>query len=125
MISHLLLQPWLVLRQERSDLSQAHLFPVEVNLQVVSASELIGHFVLHLSDLLSDLLHLLLDAALERLDLLEVVLSLLEFDLESRVGGLGILDLPLLEGQLLFLIFVLCCSRQVVLTHHRLLHVFK
>ena len=123
MISHLLLQPRLVLRQERPDLSQTHLFPVEVHLQVVSASELVSHLVLHLSDLLGDLLHLLLDTSFECLDLFEVVLSLFELDLEPRVGGLGILDLPLLEGQLLFLIFVLCCCRQVVLTHHRLLHV--
>lgn len=125
MISHLLLQPRLVLRQERSYLSKAHLFPVEVHLQVVSASELVGHFVLHLSDLLSDLLHLLLNTALESLDLLEIVLSLLELNLEPCVGSLGVLDLTLLEGELLFLIFVLCCSWQVVLAHHRLLHVFK
>ena len=52
-------------------------------------------------------------------------MSLLELNLEPCVGGLGVLDLTLLEGELLFLIFVLCCSWQVILAHHRLLHVLK
>lgn len=125
MISHLLLQSRLVLREERSYLSEAHLFPVKVHLQVISASELVGHFVLHLSNLLIDLLHFLLYTALESLDLLEVILSLLELNLEPCVGGLCVLDLTLLEGELFFLIFVLCCCGQVILAHHGLLHVLK
>jgi hypothetical protein len=63
-VGHLLLQARLVLLQESSYRCQPHLFSVEVNLQLVSLSELIAHLVLHLRDLLSDLLHLLLDAPL-------------------------------------------------------------
>ena len=124
-VSHLLLQPRLVLGEEGADLSETHLFPIEVDLEVVGASELVGHLVLHLPDLLSHLLHLLLNAALEGLDLLEIVLALLQLDLESSVGGLRVFHLALLEGELFFLIFVLCCCWQVVLPHHGLLHVLK
>lgn len=124
-VRHLLLQAGLVLGEECADVGEADLFAVEVDLEVVGARELVGHLVLHLGDLLGDLLHLLLDAALERLDLLEVTLPLLELDLESRVRGLRILDLALLEGQLLLLVLELRRRRQVVLTHHRLLHVLQ
>ena len=76
-VGHLTLQAWLVLGQEGPDRGEPHFFPVEVDLQLIRAGELVGHLVLHLTDFFSHLLHLLLDAALQRFDLLQVVLSLL------------------------------------------------
>jgi hypothetical protein len=76
-ISHLLLQAGFVLSKEGSDLRESDLFPVEIDLEVVRARELVGHLVLHLPDLLRHLLHLLLNATLESLDLLQIILPLL------------------------------------------------
>ena len=76
-VRHLLLQAGLVLGEECADVGEADLFAVEVDLEVIGARELVGHLVLHLTDFFSHLLHLLLDAALQRFDLLQVVLSLL------------------------------------------------
>ena len=106
-------------------MSETHLFPVKVDFQVICASELITHFVLHLSNLLSDLLHFLFDTTFESFDLLEIILSLLQLNLEPCVGRLCVLYLTLLEGKLFFLIFVLCCCWQVILADHGLLHVLK
>lgn len=125
MISHLLLQARLVLGEERSDLSETHLFSIEVNLEVICASELVGHFILHLSNLLSDLLHFFLNTTFESFNLFEIILSLLQLYFEPSVGSLCVLYLTLLEGELFFLIFVLCCCWQVILTNHGLLHVLK
>jgi hypothetical protein len=69
-VSHLFLQAGLVLGEEGADLSEPHLFPVEIHLQVVRPRELVSHLVLHLHDLFRNLLHLFLYAALQRLDLL-------------------------------------------------------
>jgi len=124
-IGHLLLEAGLVLLQEGADGGKTHLLTVKLDLEVVGARELVAHLILHLSDLLRHLLHLLLDSALECLDLLEVVLSLFELDLQPGVGGLGVLDLPLLERQLILLVLVLSRSWQIVLTNHCLLHVLE
>ena len=75
-VGHLTLQAWLVLGKEGPDRGKPHFFPVEVDLQLIRAGELVGHLVLHLTDLFSHLLHLFFDAALQGFDLLQVVLSL-------------------------------------------------
>jgi hypothetical protein len=121
-ISHLLLQAGLVLREHGSDGRESHLFPVEFDLEVICARKLIRHLVLHLPDLLGNLLHFLLDPSLKSFDLLEVILPLFKLDLESRVGSLSILYLSLLEGQLLLLILVLSSCGQIVLPDHSPLH---
>ena len=50
---------------------------------------------------------------------------MLQLDLQPRICCLRVLDLPLLERQLLFLVLVLRCCWQVVLADHGLLHVLE
>jgi hypothetical protein len=69
MVGHLLLKRRLVLLEESPDRGQPRLFLVEIGLKLVSPGELVRHLVLHLGDLLRDLLHLLVNSALEGLDL--------------------------------------------------------
>ena len=124
-VCHLLLQAGLVLREHGTDGGQTDLFTVKVYLKVICAGELVGHFVFHLLDLFCHLLHLFLNPTLKGLDLIEVILPLLELDLKSSIGSLGIFDLPLLEGKLVFLIFILGSRWQIVLTNHGALHVLQ
>jgi hypothetical protein len=124
-ISHLLLQTGLVLREHGSDGRESNFFPVEFDLEVICAGKLIRHLVLHLTDLLGNLLHFLLDPSLKSFDLLKVILPLFKLDLESRVGSLSIFDLSLLEGQLLLLILVLSSCGQIILPDHSPLHVLQ
>lgn len=125
MISHLALQVRLVLLEVGADGCKTHFFTVELDLEIVSSGELIGHLVLHLSDLLCDLLHFLVDTTLECLDFLEIVLSLFKLDLESSICVLSILDLTLLEGKLIFLVLKLGRGRQIILANHSLLHMLQ
>lgn len=124
-ISHLLLQARLVLREHGTNGGQTELFTVEVYLKVVCAGELVGHLVFHLLDLFGHLLHLFINPTLKGLDLIKVILPLFELDLKSSIGSLGIFNLSLLEGKLIFLIFILSGRWQIVLTDHSALHVLQ
>lgn len=77
MIGHLLGKAGFVLLEECSDRSETHFLSIKVNFEIVCLGELVRHLVLHLSDLLCDLLHFLLDPTLQSLDLLQIILSLL------------------------------------------------
>ena len=125
MVSHLLLQARLILREHGTNGGQTDLFTVKVYLKVICAGELVGHFVFHLLDLFCHLLHLFFNPTLKGLDLIEVILPLLELYLKSCIGSLSIFDLPLLEGKLIFLIFILGGRWQIVLTNHGALHVLQ
>jgi hypothetical protein len=124
-IGHLALQVGLVLLEICADGGQSHLFAVKVHFEIVSASELIRHLILHLSDLLSDLLHFFLNTSLESLDFLQIVLSLLQLNLQSGVSVFRVFYLTLLEGKFLLLVLELSGSREVVLAYHGLLHVLQ
>ena len=124
-VCHLLLEPRFVLLQELFHCSQSDLFPIEFDLQLICLSELISHFILHLSYFLSDLLHFIIYSALQTLNLVQIILSLLQFHFQSRICVLSVFHLSLLEVKLFLFVFVLGSCRQIVLPGHLLLHMLQ
>ena len=124
-VSHLLLQTWLVLLKLLLDLCKADFFFVEVNLKIICTCKFICHFIFHLGDLFSNLLHFLIDTTFESLDLFKVVLPLLKLHFQSCICRLSVFDLPLLECKFALLFPELSCRRKIVLSDHCLLHMFE
>ena len=122
---HLCLEPRFVLLEELLHSSQSDLFPVEFDLQLICLSELVSHFILHLYYFLSDLLHFIIDSALQTLNLIQIILSLLQFHLQSSICVLSVLHLSLLKVKLFLFVLVLGCRRQIVLSGHLLLHMLQ
>lgn len=124
-IGHLALQVGLVLLEICADGGQSHLLTVEVNLEIVSASELIRHLILHLSYLLSDLLHFFFNTSFESLNFLQIILSLLQLNLQSGVSVFRVFNLTLFKGKLFLLVLELSGCREIVLAYHGFLHVLQ
>ncbi len=90
MKSDLLGEARLVLLQQGLDLCQSCLLLVKFYLQVISLSELIVHLIFHCSNLLTHLLHFLINAAFQSFNLIQIILPLLYFYGEACISSLSI-----------------------------------
>lgn len=122
---HLLLKTLLVYLQELLDLLHALLLHCELSSKIISLGELVGHFIIHLLDLLLSLLHFFLDSSFEVFDLLQVALNGFALDLEPGSRGFTVLQLVLLEPQVFAHVLDLLLGWQFVLSGHGLLHVLE
>jgi hypothetical protein len=107
------------------DVSHSDLFLLELILELVSFSELVGHLIFVLSSFFLKLLQLLFNSDLKDLNLLEILLPLLLLDLESCIGCLRVLELTLLEPQVILHFANLLSRWKFVLSDKVIVHVLQ
>ena len=81
-VGRLLLDAILVLGNEHPDAFESHFLIRKLSFERSSLCELVCHFIFHTGNGFCVLLHFLVDAAFQILDLFKVLLSCLNFDLE-------------------------------------------
>ena len=104
---------------------QASLFGLMGGLELTDTSELVGHLVLHLVDVLGVHFHLLVHAALQVSDLVKVGASCLNLNLKLGSGRLSLAQLALLEVQIFAHFLDLAHTGQGCLPMQVLGHVLK
>lgn len=107
------------------DQPQALLLCFVGGLELTDAGELVGHFVFHAVDVLRVDFHLLVHAALQVSDFLEITTASFDFDLKRGSSALSLVQLTLLEVEIFAHLLNLVNTRESLLAIQILRHMLK